>query len=122
MLESLPMMLLMGTVLGLLSGLGTGGGSLLVLWLTAVMGMEPEKARLLNLLFFLPAALIATLFRRKQTALPFRKLLPGIGAGCVTAALFSLLSRHTDPRLLQKIFGGLFIITGLREIFYRPKK
>ena len=122
MLNRLPVILLTGTLLGLLSGLGTGGGSLLVLWLTAVLGMEAEKARLLNLLFFLPAAVIATLFRGKQTALPFRKLLPGIGAGCVTAALFSLLSKHTNPQLLQKIFGGLFVITGLREIFYRPKK
>ena len=77
MLESLPLRLLLGTVMGLLSGLGVGGGSLLILWLTMVLHTEPEKARLLNLLFFLPAALIASLFRWKQVGLPLKKLLPG---------------------------------------------
>ena len=122
MLESIPVMLLIGTLLGFLSGLGVGGGSLLILWLTSVMDMATKKARMLNLLFFLPAAIIATLFRKKQKDLPFRKLLPGIIAGCLSAALFSLLSKHLEGTVLEKIFGGLLLITGLRELFYRPKK
>ena len=35
MLESLPVIIIVGTVLGFLSGLGIGGGSLLIIWLTA---------------------------------------------------------------------------------------
>ena len=45
MLESLPIVLIVGTVLGFLSGLGIGGGSLLILWLTIVLGMEQSTAR-----------------------------------------------------------------------------
>ena len=56
MLESLPVMLLVGIVLGVLSGLGIGGGSLLILWLTFVLGMDHETARGINLLFFVPSA------------------------------------------------------------------
>ena len=43
MLESLPVAVIIGTVLGFLSGLGIGGGSLLILWLTAVLhtGLTP---------------------------------------------------------------------------------
>ena len=51
MLTSLPVSLLVGTVLGFLSGLGIGGGSLLILWLTMVLDMEQSAARFVNLLF-----------------------------------------------------------------------
>ena len=42
MLGSLPFSVLVGTVLGFLSALGIGGGSLLILWLTLVLGWEPS--------------------------------------------------------------------------------
>ena len=114
--------LLVGAVLGFLSGLGIGGGSLLILWLTLVQNGDPSTARCINLLFFLPCALIAALFRWKQGALPFRKILPAILAGAISALIFSLFSQKLDLDLLKKLFGGLLILTGLREIFYRPKK
>ena len=45
------------TLLGFLTGLGIGGGSLLILWLTQVQGIDQSTARLINLIFFLPGAL-----------------------------------------------------------------
>lgn len=122
MLEALPVTLLVGTVLGFLAGLGIGGGSLLILWLTMVLGMEQSTARSINLLFFLPAALISCLFRWKQGNLSFRKIWPAILSGCIAAGVFSFWGTTLDMELLQKLFGGLLIITGLREIFYREKK
>lgn len=122
MLESFAVCLAVGTLLGFLSGLGVGGGSLLVLWLTLVLGKDPEIARGVNLLFFLPSAAIACLFHRKQGRLDFREVLPAIAAGCVCAGAFSLLSAGMELELLKKLFGGLLIVTGLRELLYRPKK
>ena len=55
-LESVPVCIGVGAILGFLSGLGVGGGSLLILWLTAVLGTEQRAAQGINLLFFLPAA------------------------------------------------------------------
>lgn len=121
MLESFPISLLVGTVLGFLSGLGTGGGSLLILWLTAVLGTPQADARGMNLLFFLPSALIACLFRWRQGTLPLRKVLPAIIAGCAAAYLFSRLSMKLNLQLLKKLFGVLLLLTGLREITYKPK-
>ena len=66
MLEATPVSLLIGSVLGFLAGLGIGGGSLLILWLTVVLGTDPQTARSINLLFFLPAAIIACCFRWEQ--------------------------------------------------------
>lgn len=122
MLESLPVMLIVGTLLGFLSGLGVGGGSLLMLWLTLVLQMEHSTARSINLLFFIPSALIASLFRKKQGSLNIKKILPAIIAGCVSAAVFSFISKVIDVSLLKKLFGGLLLFTGLRELFYKPAK
>ena len=121
MVNTYPFLIAIGTVLGFLTGLGTGGGSLLILWLTMVVGMEQGTARAVNLLFFIPSALIACLFRWKQGKLEFRKVLPAIIAGCLAAAAFSWLGSVLDIRLLQKLFGILLLFTGLRELLYRPK-
>jgi len=122
MLDNLAVMILIGTVLGFLSGIGVGGGSLLMLWLTLVLHLDHVVARNINLLFFIPSALIASFFRKKQGALDIKKILPAIAAACICAALFSWVSAHMDIRVLRKLFGGLLLITGLRELFYRPRK
>lgn len=122
MLDSFPFSILVGTVLGFLSGLGTGGGSLLILWLTLVLGMAQSEARAINLMFFLPSALVACLFRWKQGRLDIKKVLPAIIAGSISAGIFSFVSRSMDTTLLQKLFGILLLFTGVRELLYKPKK
>lgn len=122
MLESFSVSVLVGTVLGVLSGLGTGGGSLLILWLSLILGMEQETARSINLMFFIPSALVACLFRWKQGRLDFKKVLPAIIAGSIASGLFTFLSRDMDTTMLRKLFGSLLVVTGLRELLYRPKK
>ena len=113
--------LIAGTVLGFLAGIGTGGGSLLLLWLTSVRGLSPEVARTINLLFFIPSALIATVLRKQRVRPQYKSLLPAIAAGCIAAMVTSLLGRDMDTELLKKLFGGLLIAAGIREILYRDK-
>ena len=114
--------MVVGTVLGFLAGIGTGGGSLLLLWLTSIRGSSPEEARTVNLMFFLPSALIATMMHRDNERPRYKELLPAITAGCITAVISSLLSRHMDTDLLKKLFGSLLIAAGIREILYREKR
>lgn len=121
MVESLPVVLIVGTAMGFLTGLGIGGGSLLILWLTMVVDMDPVTARAINLLFFLPSAIIACFFRWRQGLIPWKIIFPAIIAGAVSAALFSWLGSRLDVSLLKKLFGGLLILTGLRELFYKGK-
>lgn len=122
MLNTIPFSLVIGTALGFLSGLGVGGGSLLILWLTQILGMSYAPARIINLLFFLPAAIIASLYRHKDGALDLRKLLPGIIAGCLAAAAASIISTRLDTSLIQKFFGFLLLLAGCKELFYKQKK
>ena len=122
MLDSVPVIIAVSIALGFLAGIGVGGGSLLILWLTLVLGMEHPQARLINLLFFLPSALIASFFRWKQGKLDIRKVLPAIIAGCAAAGICSFFSARLDMEVLKKLFGGLLLITGIRELMYKPQK
>lgn len=121
MLESYYIALPVAAALGFLSGLGTGGGSLLILWLTFVLNVPQADARVMNLMFFVPSALIACIFRWKQGTLNFRTLVPGILAGCAAAALCSFLTAGHTPELLRKAFGCLLIFVGIKEVFHQKK-
>ena len=93
--------LLMGLLLGFLAGLGVGGGSLLILWLTLVVGIPQPEARWINLAFFLTAAGAVSIFRWKKGQLQIKKLLPAILAGSIAAGVFSL----SDTAKLLRIRG-----------------
>lgn len=122
MLSSFPFSVLVGSILGFLAGLGIGGGSLLILWLTMVLSMEQAIARSVNLLFFLPSAIAASIFRWKQGRICFPVILPAAVCGCIMAAVFSWLSMRLDLAFLKKGFGILLLVTGVRELLYKTKK
>lgn len=112
---------LVGAVLGFLSGLGVGGGSLLLLWMTLVLGQPQQTARVMNLMFFVPCALIATLLRWKQSRVDWHLVIPAVLAGLLGALLGNFLGPRLDVELLKRAFGVLFILCGIRELRYKPK-
>ena len=113
---------LVGILLGFLAGLGVGGGSLLILWLTLVAGVDAQIARPINLMFFLFAAGAVSIFRWRKGSLDMKEILPAILTGCVAAGICSWVGTRLEQDILKKIFGILLLITGFREIFYRPRK
>ena len=122
MLESIPVAIIIGILLGFLAGLGVGGGSLLILWLTLVLGIDAETARAINLMFFITAAGSVSFFRWRQGVLQIRVIIPAMISGCIAAMAFSVLSQWIDQTFVKRLFGSLLLITGFRELFYRPRK
>lgn len=118
-MQSIVLAAAVSTALGFLSGLGVGGGSLLILWLTGPLGWPQARARGVNLLFFLPGAAIATFLRRKK--IPWKNLLPAIAAGCLCAWGASLLQGNFPEIWLRRAFGVLLIFTGIRELRYKDR-
>lgn len=121
MLNSFPFTLFVGTVLGFLAGIGAGGGSLLILWLSLVVGVEQNIARSINLMFFLPTALISSCFRWRQGVIKPSKIIPGILFGCLSTVIFTKIGKHVSSEILEKGFGVLLLAIGLRELFYHSR-
>lgn len=67
---------LAGLVCGVLSGFGIGGGSLLMVWMTAVLAMEQKAAQGINLLYFLPTAVCALIFHAKHRQICWKAVVP----------------------------------------------
>jgi uncharacterized membrane protein YfcA len=120
-LNNWPVAIIVGTILGVLAGLGVGGGSLLILWLTLILDTPYPEARITNLLFFLPGAAVATFLRAKGKAISLKKIWPSILFGCIGAMLASILGAKIELSLLKKLFGALLLLTGIRELLYRPR-
>lgn len=114
--------IMVGAVLGFLSGLGIGGGSLLILYLTLILGMDHSAARGINLLFFLPCACIASAMRWKEGSVDLKKIWPAIAAGCLGAAVCAWIGTRMDVEILKKWFGWLLLVTGVRELFYKKRQ
>ena len=111
--------ILAGLFCGVLSGLGVGGGTLLMVWMTAVVGLEQRAAQGINLLYFLPTASCALFFHFKNRLIRLKVVLPAAIAGCITAALSAWLATAIDTSLLRKLFGGFLLLVGLYELFSR---
>lgn len=108
---------LAGFLSGIISGFGIGGGTVLMVYLTAVLSLPQRTAQGINLLYFLPTAAAALLIHQKNSYLEKKAILPAALAGCISAAVFSFIAMYLDTGLLKKLFGGFLIITGLTELF-----
>ena len=113
---------LAGLVCGVFSGLGIGGGTLLMVYMTAVMELEQRAAQGINLLYFLPTAACALFFHIKNRLIRWRVVLPAILTGCVTAAGAAWLATGMDTGLLRKLFGGFLLLVGIRELFTAQRR
>ena len=112
---------LAGLVCGVLSGRGIGGGTLLMVWLTAIEGMAQTEAQGINLLYFLPTAAVSLYFHWKNKLLKFSVILPAVLTGILTAVPAALLARSMEVGMGKKLFGGFLLLVGIRELFSTHK-
>lgn len=110
-----------GAVTGALSGMGIGGGTLLVIYMVNLAGVEQLAAQGINLLYFLPTAAASLVFHIKNRLVELRKFLLCAVPGAVFAAGGSLVALWLDAGLLRKLFGALLLAAGLSQ-FFRKKK
>lgn len=108
---------LAGAAAGVLSGFGVGGGSLLLIYLTAFAGVPQALAQGVNLLYFLPTAATALPAHLKNGYVEKKALIPAVAAGLACSALAAWIATALDVELLSKCFGGFLILIGLRELF-----
>ena len=107
--------LIIGTLTGIISGMGVGGGSLLVLYLTAFCGMDPHKAGGINLFYFALCAPAALIGHIKEKRVVWQAVLWCVIAGGITAAVCGWFVPTASP-WVKRLFGLLLIGVGLAEL------
>ncbi len=113
---------LAGALTGVLTGAGVGGGTLLVLYLTAAASFEQGQAQGVNLLYFLATAPPALYYHLKNRRVEVRGGLWAAAAGCAAALPGAFLSQLAGEGVLHRLFGGLWIVIGIRELFFAKEK
>ena len=106
-----------GAVTGVLSSWGVGGGTLLVIYMTAAAGLAQQQAQGINLLYFIPTSAFALISHAKNRLIEKSAVIPAIAAGVPAALVTSFLASGIDAGVLKKIFGGFLILVGAASFF-----
>lgn len=113
---------IIGFLSGIISGMGIGGGAILIPALILTYGIEQKLAQGINLVYFLPTAVIALIIHIKKKNADI-KTAAIIGAcGILGAVGGSLIAMHLSSRSLQRFFGVFLLFIGIREIYKGIKK
>ena len=113
---------IIGAATGIISGFGIGGGSLLVLYLTAVTGLSQYTAGGINLLYFIGCAPTALIGHIKNKLVLWRTALWCSLSGILTAIPVALLADGFDSDWLRRLFGILLLYIGYKELRLSRKK
>ena len=108
-----------GLVCGVISGFGIGGGSLLMVWMTAIAGLDQHTAQGINLLYFIPTSAGALYFHIKNKMICWKAVIPAAAFGCITAIGAAWVASMIDVSILKKLFGGFLCVVGLRELLMK---
>lgn len=109
--------ILIGAFAGVFSGIGMGGGTILIVLLTIFVGLEQHVAQATNLIYFIPTAISAIIvnYREKNINTQLAKFMSV--AGIIGAVIGALISIHTDVQKLRKFYGIFLAIIAFHEIY-----
>lgn len=110
---------IVGFLTGVLASMGLGGGFVLVVWLTLFMDVEQKTAQGINLLFFLPIALLSLCIHLKNGLVNKRLVKKLALGGAIGAVLGTIGTRLMDNSGLRMLFALFLLAFGLRELFSR---
>ena len=109
--------ILFGMIAGTITGLGMGGGTILILLLTLFYGLEQHIAQATNLIFFVPTSLAAIWMNLKQNNVD-RKLAKNIVIFCVIGAVIgSIIAEKLEDQTLKKCFDVFIFLIALHEMY-----
>ena len=108
---------LIGLVLGIVSGTGMGGGTILIFLLTFFMGIDQHVAQATNLIFFIPASIVAIIVNIKNKNLDIKNGTIIAIFGILGAIIGANISLNMPVNILKRCFGIFLSIITINEIY-----
>lgn len=113
---------LIGLASGIISGMGIGGGAILIPALVIFIKPQQQVAQSVNLLFFIPTAVIALIVHIKNKRVDFKLAVPIILCGFIGVFFGTRLAITLPGPALKKLFGIFLLAMGTYEMLRKDKK
>lgn len=107
---------IVGFLTGVVASMGLGGGFILMIWLTAFAGVQQKTAQGINLVFFLPIALLSLIMHIKGGLVNKTLVKKYILGGVAGAVLGTIASQIVAGELLRKLYAMFLLAFGIREL------
>ena len=114
-------LIVIGIAAGTVSGMGMGGGAILIPALVLAVNPEQHIAQSVNLFFFIPTAIVALIIHIKNKKIDLKMALPIIVFGLCGAFWGSRLAIRMAGNDLKRLFGGFLIAMSVYEMFRKGK-
>lgn len=111
------MEILFGIISGIVTGLGMGGGTILILLLTLFNNFEQHIAQATNLVFFIPTSLAAIITNLKNKNVDIKVTKVVSVFGIIGAIIGSVISNNISSNNLKKYFAIFLLIIAIYEIY-----
>ena len=108
---------LIGAISGIVSGMGMGGGTILILCLSLFLGKEQHIAQGANLIFFVPTSIVSIFINIKQKLVKWKIGLTVAFFGIIGAIIGAKISVNLDTNRLKLYFGIFLLIIAAFEIY-----
>lgn len=113
---------LIGIISGIVSGMGMGGGSILITILTCFFNVSQKIAQSTNIIFFVPTSISATVVNMKNKNINWKIAIPLTISGMCGAVLGSKIAVSLEMGVLRKVFSIFLIGIAIYEIIYWYRK
>lgn len=110
-----------GFLSGIIGAMGFGGGGILILYLTLYRNIPQLNAQGINLIFFIPSAVLAIIMHTRNHLIDWKIAVKYILYGLIGVAIGYLALKFIDEKIIAKIFSVILILTGLKELFSKKK-
>lgn len=114
--------LLAGLFSGILGSMGLGGGAVLIIFLSVFKGVNQLKSQGINLLFFIPIAIFSVIFYTIKKQIKYKKIIFVVLGGISGVILGTFITKIISEALISKLFGGVLIVFGIKEVISAIKK
>ena len=112
---------LAGFLSGIISGMGIGGGAVLIPALTFFLKINQHTAQCTNLYYFIPTACAALAILIKNKNVAFKTVFPIIVFGLIGASLGSFIAVNISTKLLKRIFACFLFLMGINQIMTKKQ-
>ncbi len=112
----------LGFLSGLISGMGIGGGVILIPALSFFTDWSQQQAQAANLLFFLPTACVALYKHHQEGTVEKQTAKSLVFWGFLGAVIGSCLAVGLDGTWLRRMFGVFLAVMGFLELIQAKKK